>query len=62
MADMTAVRRAAHSAESHSLATYELLKRTNSRLATAVTACAACALVCLVCSLIVVSTIAQAAP
>lgn len=62
MADMNAVRRAAHNAESHAVATYELLKKTNSRLGTAVAICLASAFVCLVSAVTVVSSIAQAAP
>lgn len=62
MADMNAVRKAAHNAESHAVATYELLKKTNNRMASAVATCVACAFLCLVCAVTVVASVAQAAP
>ncbi len=61
MADITAIRKAVHRADTHALATYELLKQTNGRITTAVATCVACAFVCLVSAITVVTNVAQAA-
>jgi hypothetical protein len=62
MADINAVRKAAHNAESHAVATYELLKKTNNSMRVAVATCVACAFFCLVSAVVAVASVAQATP
>jgi hypothetical protein len=49
-------------AESHAVATYELLKKTNNSMRVAVATCVACAFFCLVSAVVAVASVAQATP